>query len=155
MRNYFMLFSSHLPTSIRQSPLQALHIVLVPFTTAFYNIVALVGLFPALEVVEKKTYHHLRYIFITNVFNITEFTFLAHHRLIMQPECGASGGGAWFWYERQRTGILQTASVKLCADTHFPGYQSSESAAPAKVDVVADRRRAKALKVHTVCACFT
>lgn len=40
---------------------QALHIVLVPFTTAFYNIVALVGLFPALEVVEKKTYHHLRY----------------------------------------------------------------------------------------------
>lgn len=39
---------------------QALHIVLIPFTTAFYNIVALVGLFPALEVVEKKTYHHLR-----------------------------------------------------------------------------------------------
>jgi hypothetical protein len=40
--------------------LQALHIVLIPFTTAFYNVVALLGLFPVLEVVEKKPYHHLR-----------------------------------------------------------------------------------------------
>lgn len=34
--------------------------MLVPFTTAFYNIVALMGLFPPLEVVEKKLPHHLR-----------------------------------------------------------------------------------------------
>lgn len=48
---------------------QALHIVLIPFTTAFYNIVALVGLFPALDpVVEKKTYHHLRYTTNTMIF---------------------------------------------------------------------------------------
>jgi hypothetical protein len=35
--------------------------VLIPFTTAFYNLVALTGLFPPLEHTDKKTtYHHLR-----------------------------------------------------------------------------------------------
>ena len=36
--------------------------MLIPFTTAFYNMVALVGLYPALDPVETKkaTYHHLR-----------------------------------------------------------------------------------------------
>jgi len=40
---------------------EPLHIVLIPFTTAFYNLFAIVGLFPALEPVEKKLPHHLRY----------------------------------------------------------------------------------------------
>eukprot|EP01031_Cornospumella_fuschlensis_P041263 gene41263-50360_t len=39
---------------------EAVHIVVVPFTTAFYNLMALVGLFPALEVVAAKPSHHLR-----------------------------------------------------------------------------------------------
>lgn len=81
---------------------EALHIVLIPFTTAFYNIVALVGLFPALEVVEKKTYHHLRN--------------------VEQAEAGLGAG--------------PTSST-----------QAAEGATQAKVDVVADRRRAKALKL--------
>lgn len=39
---------------------EALHVVAVPLTTAFYNLVALTGLFPELEaVVEKKPQHHL------------------------------------------------------------------------------------------------
>lgn len=37
------------------------HIVLIPFTTAFYNIMALLGVFPALEANERKPTHHLRY----------------------------------------------------------------------------------------------
>lgn len=40
---------------------EALHMVVVPLTTAFYNLVALVGIFPELEQVEKKLQHHLRY----------------------------------------------------------------------------------------------
>lgn len=39
---------------------EAAHIVLIPFTTAFYNIMALVGAFPPLEVTERKIQHHLR-----------------------------------------------------------------------------------------------
>jgi len=39
---------------------EALHVVAIPLTTAFYNLVALVGIFPELEVVlEKKPQHHL------------------------------------------------------------------------------------------------
>lgn len=41
---------------------ERLHIVLIPFTTAFYNIVALLGIFPVLDPIpEKKQHHHLRY----------------------------------------------------------------------------------------------
>ncbi|KAJ1417585.1 hypothetical protein B484DRAFT_453929 [Ochromonadaceae sp. CCMP2298] len=40
---------------------EALHLILVPFTTAFYNLSALLGVFPPLDPVEKKSaYHHLR-----------------------------------------------------------------------------------------------
>jgi len=40
---------------------QASHIVIIPFTVAFYNLMVLIGLFPPLEVSERKpTYHHLR-----------------------------------------------------------------------------------------------
>ena len=39
---------------------EALHVVAIPLTTAFYNLVALVGIFPELEVVvERKPQHHL------------------------------------------------------------------------------------------------
>lgn len=39
---------------------ESLHIVLIPFTTAFYNIVALLGVFPVLEQLpDKKIPHHL------------------------------------------------------------------------------------------------
>lgn len=39
---------------------ESLHIVLIPFTTAFYNIIALLGIFPVLEPLpEKKLPHHL------------------------------------------------------------------------------------------------
>lgn len=40
--------------------LQRLHIFFVPLTTAFYNVVALLGVFPALDSAEKRPYHHLR-----------------------------------------------------------------------------------------------
>jgi hypothetical protein len=41
---------------------ESLHIILIPFTTAFYNIVALLGIFPVLDPApEKKQHHHLRY----------------------------------------------------------------------------------------------
>lgn len=39
---------------------KSLHIILIPFTTTFYNVFALLGLFPALEETEKKLPHHLR-----------------------------------------------------------------------------------------------
>ncbi len=55
--SYHFEFNYHI---LRQQPPQVLHIILIPFTTAFYNIFALVGLFPVLEVSEKKTFHHLR-----------------------------------------------------------------------------------------------
>lgn len=39
---------------------EALHVVVVPLSTAFYNLVAMFGVFPELEVVvEKKPQHHL------------------------------------------------------------------------------------------------
>jgi len=41
---------------------EALKPVTIPMTTAFYNLFALVGLFPELEQVEKKPMHHLRYL---------------------------------------------------------------------------------------------
>ena len=42
---------------------QALHLVVIPMTTAFYNIFAMVGIFPELEqqVERFKIQHHLRY----------------------------------------------------------------------------------------------
>eukprot|EP01038_Epipyxis_sp_PR26KG_P008058 gene8058-10916_t len=42
---------------------EQLHIIVIPFTTAFYNIIAMIGLYPPLEVTpERKTpQHHLRY----------------------------------------------------------------------------------------------
>lgn len=41
---------------------EKLHIILIPFTTAFYNIVALLGVFPVLDTIpEKKHHHHLRH----------------------------------------------------------------------------------------------
>jgi hypothetical protein len=41
---------------------ETLHPIALPLTIAFYNIFALIGIFPELEVVEKKTtQHHLRY----------------------------------------------------------------------------------------------
>jgi hypothetical protein len=37
--------------------------VVTPLSTAFYNIFAMMGVFPKLEVVEKpRTQHHLRYV---------------------------------------------------------------------------------------------
>jgi hypothetical protein len=44
----FILASSPLPTP------QALHISLIPFTTAFYNLFALTGLFLTLDPAERK-----------------------------------------------------------------------------------------------------
>jgi hypothetical protein len=42
--------------------LQAFQPIVVPFTTAFYNLGAMFGVYPPLEVVEtKKVQHHLRY----------------------------------------------------------------------------------------------
>lgn len=39
---------------------EALHVVVVPLSTAFYNLVAMFGLFPELEIItEKKPQHHL------------------------------------------------------------------------------------------------
>jgi hypothetical protein len=39
---------------------ETVHSVLIPFTTAFYNVMVLVGVFPALEANERKFHHHLR-----------------------------------------------------------------------------------------------
>lgn len=39
---------------------ETFHIVLIPFTTAFYNLMALIGIFPVLETNERKFHHHLR-----------------------------------------------------------------------------------------------
>jgi hypothetical protein len=42
--------------------LQILHIVLIPFFTAFYNIAAIVGLYPKLSEPDKQRLpHHLRF----------------------------------------------------------------------------------------------
>ena len=40
---------------------QRLHIVLIPFFTAFYNIAAILGLYPKLVEAEKRLPHHLRF----------------------------------------------------------------------------------------------
>eukprot|EP00598_Pedospumella_elongata_P001730 CAMPEP_0184970422 /NCGR_PEP_ID=MMETSP1098-20130426/2924_1 /TAXON_ID=89044 /ORGANISM="Spumella elongata, Strain CCAP 955/1" /LENGTH=237 /DNA_ID=CAMNT_0027492365 /DNA_START=398 /DNA_END=1111 /DNA_ORIENTATION=- len=88
---------------------EALHIVLIPFTTAFYNIMALLGIFPALEATEKKAYHHLRNNAIAN-------------SSLGSAEAGLGGNAG--------------------------SSQGVETSGPAKAaDVVADRRRAKALKL--------
>jgi len=54
---------SHLFFSSPPFHLQALHLVVIPMTTAFYNIFAMVGIFPELEqqVERFKIQHHLRY----------------------------------------------------------------------------------------------
>lgn len=42
---------------------EPVHIVLIPFTTAFYNILVLLSIFPALETMEiKRQSHHLRFV---------------------------------------------------------------------------------------------
>lgn len=41
---------------------EPLHIIMIPLSTAFYNLVALVGIYPQLEVTERRQYHHLRYV---------------------------------------------------------------------------------------------
>ena len=41
--------------------LQRLHIVLIPLFTAFYNIAAIIGLYPKLAEAEKRLPHHLRF----------------------------------------------------------------------------------------------
>jgi hypothetical protein len=46
-------------TFVRMFP-ETIHSVLIPFTTAFYNVMVLVGVFPALESNERKFHHHLR-----------------------------------------------------------------------------------------------
>lgn len=40
---------------------QRLHIVLIPLFTAFYNIAAILGLYPKLAESEKRLPHHLRF----------------------------------------------------------------------------------------------
>mmetsp|Transcript_22389 Transcript_22389/g.37446 ORF Transcript_22389/g.37446 Transcript_22389/m.37446 type:complete len:372 (-) Transcript_22389:227-1342(-) len=100
---------------------EALHIVLVPFTTAFYNLCALTGLFPPLEPVERKmSYHHLRS--ITNSSSGTSSSSIS----------GSSNGGN-------------------AAGSDGDGNSSSGAAGtggvPAKTDIIAERRRAKALKL--------
>ena len=40
---------------------EALKPVTIPMSTGFYNIFAMIGLFPELEQVEKRPVHHLRY----------------------------------------------------------------------------------------------
>jgi len=39
---------------------ERLHIVFIPLTTAFYNVIALLGIYPPLDTAEKRPYHHLR-----------------------------------------------------------------------------------------------
>jgi hypothetical protein len=46
---------------------EAFHIVLVPFTTAFYNIMALLTIFPPLEQHERKAQHHLRFVLVSDI----------------------------------------------------------------------------------------
>ena len=49
---------------------QRLHIILVPFFTAFYNIGAAIGVYPTLAEAEKRLPHHLRYIYLAARENI-------------------------------------------------------------------------------------
>lgn len=90
---------------------ERLHIVVVPFTTAFYNIVALIGLFPPLDPVERKTYHHLRSISDAN------------------PSASNTN-----------------SSVSQLGSTDS-GFNTAVVDSPAKTDLVAERRRAKAMKL--------
>jgi hypothetical protein len=53
-----------------------LHPVVVPLSTAFYNIFALTGLFPPIEVESKKSSHHLRYFFFLYFYIILIFCFV-------------------------------------------------------------------------------
>jgi hypothetical protein len=39
---------------------EPLHIVLIPFTTSFHNLMALLGIFPPIEQQDRKPHHHLR-----------------------------------------------------------------------------------------------
>ena len=81
---------------------------MIPLTTAFYNIFALIGLFPSLEIVEKKLPHHLRFKFHYYTY------FIINNYLRYDPVSNESALN--------------------------PGL-------PTKLDLVAERRRAKAMKV--------
>lgn len=87
---------------------ERLHIVVIPFTTAFYNMIALMGLFPPLEPMERRPLkqHHLRY------------------NDPLAP--GATSGST-------------TASTSTAA--------AGKDAPATKPDLVAERRRAKAMKL--------
>lgn len=81
---------------------EAFHIVLIPFTTAFYNIMVLLTLFPPLEHHERKTHHHLR------------------------PQPSSSGGNN--------------------SSTSSTAKSEAESVQVVKIDALAERRRARAMK---------
>ena len=123
--------------------LQPLHIVLVPFTTAFYNIAALMGIFPALEVVEKKLPHHLRCEAYHATFHLTVrmcdtfVVFICMYVLAIDIVVFFHSHCCW---------IL----IIYCRfhETSAQDSQAAENAqAAAKVDLVAERRRLKAMKV--------
>jgi hypothetical protein len=48
--------------------------IAIPLTTAFYNLVALTGVFPSIEVEKKSSQHHLRF----SAYNIVSKLFVAY-----------------------------------------------------------------------------
>ena len=76
------LFYTHTPSPFSLL-VQALHLVVIPMTTAFYNIFAMVGIFPELEqqVERFKIQHHLRYVTIP-VMTSLPFSLIDHRSIV-------------------------------------------------------------------------
>ncbi len=107
---------------------QSLHVVVTPLTTAFYNIVALLGLYPFLEQkAERKMAHHLRCVTILSV-NV---------RFICMCSLASS-------QTKLLSYVLKYTLFVCCRYDKAAGNSMERSSVQ---DPVADRRRARALKV--------
>lgn len=95
---------------------------------------ALVGIFPPLETNDRKYHHHLRYVFFSLVDNVDLFLFFPILSIFIylflffhRPIAPASNSGI---------------SMELKDDAQHPS-----KANPTKAEIVAERRKARAMKV--------
>jgi hypothetical protein len=109
---------------------EPLHIVLVPFTTAFYNLMAVMNIYPPLENTDRKgSYHHLR---STTGPTTTTTTTLSNNK------------------DNTHLSILSSSTTiedGIEGDPPLKGKKIKSSENPKKQDPASERRRAKAKAV--------
>ena len=110
---------------------EVLHPVVLPLTIAIYNLLSIIGIFPKIEIDKKVIHHHLRfttYFQYLSSFDIFILFFsLSCFRYAIEPD--------------HHTHSTSSNSNNLTSSNILHNNQQPE------IDVIAERRKAKALKV--------